>query len=209
LHSRNILYRDAKPSNLLWDDRKLKATIIDFDVATFFDRKNLHRRHVGTEGYMAYEQDVVHDAEKAGKKPPIRGYDLRADIYSAGVVFGQLLYEIEEENVTDDETAMTSARGMVAMTHSIQETKYEQADLRHYRIGGSKDSQSDEEEEMTDDVLQEEKQALIYAHELLLRMLEKDPDNRITIEDALKHPYFSAPLPAAKPCKRHRIPKEE
>ena len=74
LHSKNILYRDAKPSNLLWDDRRLKATIIDFDVATFFDRENLHRRHVGTEGYMAYEQDVIHDAEKQGLASPIKGY---------------------------------------------------------------------------------------------------------------------------------------
>ena len=43
LHSRNVLYRDVKPSNILWNEKTRRATLIDFDVATFFDPVRLHR----------------------------------------------------------------------------------------------------------------------------------------------------------------------
>jgi serine/threonine protein kinase len=44
-------YRDVKPSNVMWNETTRRATLIDFDVATFFDPEHLHRRAVGTDGY--------------------------------------------------------------------------------------------------------------------------------------------------------------
>ena len=61
VHKRNVLYRDVKPSNIMWDEEKRQATLIDFDVATFFDPEDLHRRCVGTDGYMAPEVLSVSD----------------------------------------------------------------------------------------------------------------------------------------------------
>ena len=39
----------------MWDEETRRATLIDFDVATFYDPVDLHRRCVGTDGYMAPE----------------------------------------------------------------------------------------------------------------------------------------------------------
>ena len=55
IHGRNVLYRDVKPSNVLWNDDEERATVIDFDVATFFDGRRKHRSVVGTDGYMSTE----------------------------------------------------------------------------------------------------------------------------------------------------------
>ena len=52
LHSRGIIFRDLKPSNVLWNTANKKAIIIDFDVGSYFDPVQLHRSMVGTDGHM-------------------------------------------------------------------------------------------------------------------------------------------------------------
>ena len=64
MHSRNILFRDTKPSNVLWSAAAGTAKVIDFDISTFFAGEKLHRRYVGTDGYMAPEQLAIREARK-------------------------------------------------------------------------------------------------------------------------------------------------
>ena len=89
-HQKAILHRDLKPSNILVVevDGKPMPRIIDFGVAKpltpYLSGETLHTRigvFVGTPGYMSPEQ----------ADPRTRDMDTRADVYSLGVVFFQLL----------------------------------------------------------------------------------------------------------------------
>ena len=55
MHERGVLYRDLKPSNVMWNDTEGKAIVIDFDVATFWNPTQRHHRCLGTDGYIAPE----------------------------------------------------------------------------------------------------------------------------------------------------------
>ena len=84
-HDQGIVHRDIKPENLLLD-RNGRLKVADFGLARLMDEERAGgrltgtRQVMGTLGYMAPEQ-----LEGA------RGVDHRADIYSLGVVFYELL----------------------------------------------------------------------------------------------------------------------
>jgi len=156
LHQRNILHRDVKPSNHLWNEQRKRAVLIDYDVATFFDEKRLHRRYVGTDGYMAPEVVAIHKAKKE-KKPLPPGYDLKVDVWSTGVVLGSLLFQAKEEDVTDDDNHEASWETFVARAQTIIATEGDRAGPEY---------------------------------DLLLKMLEPVPEKRLTLDQAMAHPYF-------------------
>ena len=151
LQSRNILYRDVKPSNVLWNADTRHVTIIDFDVATYYIDVPGHRSIVGTSGYMAPEMLAL-------EKDTRGTYGQQVDVYSAGVVLGQLVYRIYEDEVADESRPETKGPAMVERVLRF-------ADENGGRIGAE--------------------------HHLLLRMLTDDPAVRITVQEALQHPYFT------------------
>ena len=65
MHARNVLYRDVKPSNVLWNDAEQRATVIDFDVATFYDARRKHRSVVWN-GWVHVDRDPAHTAGQEG-----------------------------------------------------------------------------------------------------------------------------------------------
>jgi len=85
-HSQGVLHRDIKPENILLD-AKGKVKIADFGIAKILDEKGdggmmltQSGARLGTAPYMAPEQ-----IERPGR------VDHRADIYSLGVVFYEML----------------------------------------------------------------------------------------------------------------------
>jgi len=129
LHKQGILYRDIKPSNVLWNDQDNCAKIIDFDIATLYQKNRLHRSIVGTDGYMAPEVLLIKFAKRKHLKLPYLGYGERVDVYGAGILLGQLLFDCSEKQVMDDDnlfckgpaflrkTAVLAAKGQCTRAH--------------------------------------------------------------------------------------------
>lgn len=155
LHERHIIFRDIKPSNVLWSKQKQKAIIIDFDVGSYFDPVHFHRSMVGTDGYMAPEQMAIKHAKRRKYPLPYRGYGLEVDIYAAGIVLAQLLFSISEDDVADLDNL--DAKGEAFIQRCMDACMRGEATL---------------------------------AHHLLVQMINPEPKYRITIDQALNHPWF-------------------
>jgi hypothetical protein len=124
LQSRNILYRDCKPSNCLYNPHTNIAQMIDFDVSTFYNPVNLHRSAVGTDNFMSPEMMAIQAAkESPSSASPPNGYNLQTDLFSVGMVFGSLLYEYSESEVADNENSAAKAQSFLHITRSLIETK--------------------------------------------------------------------------------------
>jgi serine/threonine protein kinase len=100
LHSRGIIYRDLKTSNLMYDAETGCVTIIDFDLATYNYKK--HCTVLGTDNYMSPEVLAFENAGDEEIYNKLDRYTEKVDIYSLGVVFGQLLHSVSECDVTSD-----------------------------------------------------------------------------------------------------------
>jgi serine/threonine protein kinase len=77
LHSKGIVHRDLKPENILITHNGNYVKLIDFGLADT-DCHAVLKQPAGTLQYMSPEQAVVAEA------------DVRNDIYSLGVIFGQM-----------------------------------------------------------------------------------------------------------------------
>lgn len=77
LHSKGIVHRDLKPENILITHNGNYVKLIDFGLADT-DCHAILKQPAGTLQYMSPEQAVVAEA------------DVRNDIYSLGVIFGQM-----------------------------------------------------------------------------------------------------------------------
>lgn len=95
LHNMNVIHRDIKQSNILWQNNVL--TLIDYDLATWNQQG---RKHIAVQGTLGYIAPEILQFERDVQGTP-KFYNNKIDIYSAGVVFGSLLLNVPENDVTE------------------------------------------------------------------------------------------------------------
>lgn len=85
IHSQNIIHKDINLSNILWDEKNEKVSIIDFGLATQLTRENQEIVHPDKlEGTIVYISP-----EQTGRIN--RSIDYRTDFYSLGITFYKML----------------------------------------------------------------------------------------------------------------------
>lgn len=85
IHSKHFLIKDLNPSNILWNAKTNVLKLIDFGISTTLTYENLESKNVNLiEGTLQYISP-----EQTGKMN--RVVDYRADYYSLGVTFYEML----------------------------------------------------------------------------------------------------------------------
>lgn len=132
-HDAGVVHRDVKPENVLIDTRG-RVRLVDFGLATLFGpqapRNPDDNRVAGTLAYMAPEQLTMPEA-----------VDHRADIYSTGVVFYEMLAgELPKtDRLPPSRKAASDPRLDPIVLRALErerERRYQEARLLHSEVTG-------------------------------------------------------------------------
>lgn len=83
-HQNNILNRDLRPSNILFDPNNKKLEIIDWSIADFYDPTGEMNTNVCSRPYKSPELLLNYNH-----------YDFSMDIWSAGCIMGSMIFKKE------------------------------------------------------------------------------------------------------------------
>ena len=168
LHSANIIHRDLKPSNLaVNEDCELK--ILDFGLARHADDEMTG--YVATRWYRAPEimLNWMH-------------YNKTVDIWSVGCIMAELLTGKSLFPGTDHIDQLTRIMSLVGTPGTELLAKITSAEARNYILSLPVMDKRDFRKYFVG--------TSGLAIDLLEKMLELDPDKRITAEEALAHRYL-------------------
>ena len=179
LHSAGIIHRDLKPSNIVVkEDCSLK--ILDFGLARAADQAFMMTPYVVTRYYRAPEVIV-------GMK-----YTENVDIWSVGCIFAEMVRGdilLPGRDYIDQWNKVTQVLG----TPPAEFFKQLQPSVRMYCENQVRYPGKTWLELFPDDVFPNDSPEDIsktqLARDLLMRMLQIDPKDRITVDEGLKHPY--------------------
>lgn len=181
LHSAGIIHRDLKPSNIVVkSDCTLK--ILDFGLARTAGTSFMMTPYVVTRYYRAPEVILG------------MGYKENVDIWSVGCIMGEMIKggvlfpgtdHIDQWNKVIEQLGTPSAEFMKKL----------QPTVRNYVENRPKYPGIKFEELFPDWIFPSESERdkikTSQARDLLSKMLVIDPDKRISVDEALRHPYIT------------------
>ncbi|QDZ24285.1 serine/threonine protein kinase [Chloropicon primus] len=182
-HEKGFVFSDVKPANFMLKfklndegapsgNQALVVKGIDFGCSQRIgdpSERNMLTKRTGTPAYWSPEVFM-------------RFYDHQADVWSCGMMMyemlmGKLPFWDDIEKCTPKEVHRGVMRGKLRFDTQEQ----------HERVYDSLDSQ--EEDLSEEDYIPRTKPSPL-AQDLIIRMLDKDPKARITVEEALEHPWL-------------------
>ncbi|KAK8801277.1 CDK kinase [Blastocystis sp. subtype 4] len=199
MHRKWYFHRDLKSSNLLYKDGELK--ICDFGMARRFSNPlSQYTQHVVTLIYRAPE--LLLNPQEDVRYPPSRKilYDSKVDMWSAGCLFyefitRQTLVQLKEgEGEFDVLMKLFRVLGYPGDDCPVfKDSPYKSS------FGNCQQYYCKLREIIPSAPLLGMRYLTNNGLDLMLKLLAFDPDQRISAEDALKHPYFRENPPMKKP----------
>ncbi|CAN6483752.1 unnamed protein product [Victoria cruziana] len=171
IHSANVLHRDLKPSNLLLN-ANCDLKICDFGLARITSETDFMTEYVVTRWYRAPEL-LLHSAE----------YTTAIDVWSVGCIFMELMNRQPLFPGRDHVHQLRLLMELIG-TPTDNDLGFVSENARRYI------------QQLPRHARQSFTQKFPHVHPLAIdlveRMLTFDPRQRITVEDALAHPYLAS-----------------
>jgi len=194
IHSKGIMHRDMKHSNVLWNNKTFEVRMIDFGQGEYYLPGKEISSSVGTLYYKAPELFLAYHY-----------YDYSIDIWSAGVMLGEMMFKKQylfqttrEQNFTgmDDWTkrpyqhrdqldAIASVLGTVELLQYVNKFK-DKMSLKYLPYV------DDHKKVPWKSFVNKWNTHLVDANglDLLGKLLVFDHTKRITAKEAMNHPFF-------------------
>ncbi|CAJ0571443.1 unnamed protein product, partial [Mesorhabditis spiculigera] len=185
LHRSGIIHRDLKPENIVINE-DVTLKILDFGLArrTPFDAQMRMTNYVVTRWYRAPE--VILEM----------GYNEKVDVWSIGCIFAEILTRkilFPGTDHLDQWRSIVSKMGTPPTSFIDKMTR----NVAFFVRSQPKQTAKSLEELIPDSCLPNESEdpahylTARYARDLISRMLAIDPEQRISVEEALRHPYVA------------------
>ena len=176
-HAKGVMHRDVKPGNLIMAQDRKSFKVIDWGLSELYVAGKAYTCRVSTMRYKAPELLLNYEY-----------YDYAVDVWSAGVVLGELLLKIpffDAQTIDDMVAAVVMLCGIEPMVNYVEKyglsvpemaiTKFpNHATSSWNRIFGLVRSSKKDE----------------HAFDLLKKLLTIDHEERITAKEALAHSFF-------------------
>ena len=177
-HSRGIMHRDVKPLNILYDRKKKKLRLIDWGLAEFYHPKERYNIHVASRNFKPIELLVDYQC-----------YDYSVDIWSFGVTMAGMVFKRTPFFRGNDDVDMVGRIAAVLGNDAFNAylTKYDiPLPPAMQKIIARKKPQ-EWSKFVNDD---NRNLATEAALDLIDKCIRYDHTERITADEALRHPYF-------------------
>ena len=192
LHDNNILHRDIKPANILINN-KGEVKIGDFGLSRIFSEMAKNKRYTNRVVTRLYRAPELLLGETA--------YGSSIDVWSIGCVFWELLTgEHLFYGDTDQEVFLQICKKCGTPSETTWPGISKLCEYQKYMPQQKYDFFLDKKCKRFNKIDN-------ITFDLLKKMIIMNPKERITIEDALKHPYFISHEP--KMCEEKDMPKIE